>query len=323
MSASPVEGRFRALGTTVELTGVGIDRATMDRALTMAIGFADRWEETFSRFRPGSELSRLNAANGEARVVSADLLWMVERAAEAHTRTRGRFDPTILPGLEAAGYDRDIQLVRTMDRRSVQVEAAPAPGMCDVEIDPDAAVVRLPPGVRIDFGGIAKGAFVDRLAYALMSWPGGCVAAGGDLRVWGESPDGDDWIVGVENPANEEDDLLVVAIHDGRAAGVATSAVNRRRWAVGDGTGHHLIDPATGRPTAGEAIACTVFAVSTTDAEIATKSLFIAAARGEPLAPVDAAAAVMVYRDRSVDVLKGPAGDAVTLFPLDASRRSA
>ena len=57
-----------------------------------------------SRFRPTSELSRLNAT-GELDA-SADLADVVELRARRRERTRGRFDATVHDALVAAGYDR-------------------------------------------------------------------------------------------------------------------------------------------------------------------------------------------------------------------------
>ncbi|MGH2517494.1 MAG: FAD:protein FMN transferase, partial [Ktedonobacterales bacterium] len=62
-----------------------------------------------SRFRPDSELSRLNAAaaSGTAFPASELLFDAVEVALRAASASAGLFDPALLPQLEALGYDRD------------------------------------------------------------------------------------------------------------------------------------------------------------------------------------------------------------------------
>ena len=72
-----------------------------------------------SRFRPDSELSRLNRDG--AIDASQDLAEVVELALAARERTGGRFDPTIHDALVGAGYDR------TFDELAEDTDAAATP----------------------------------------------------------------------------------------------------------------------------------------------------------------------------------------------------
>src|SRR5207249_2443010 len=68
----------------------------------------DALEARWTRFDDRSELTRLNATAGTGpAVVSVDTFLLVQRAVDAWELTHGRFDPTVLPALMAAGYDRD------------------------------------------------------------------------------------------------------------------------------------------------------------------------------------------------------------------------
>ena len=65
-------------------------------------------EAKWSRFRPETELSLLNAAGGgRPVVVSAVTFALIARAVDAWRRTGGAFDPTGLDAIRAWGYDRD------------------------------------------------------------------------------------------------------------------------------------------------------------------------------------------------------------------------
>jgi thiamine biosynthesis lipoprotein len=284
------------MGTTVTLTGVGVEPDHFRRALGEARTLADAWEDRFSRFRPASQLGRLNAAGGEASTVDLTVLDLLETARAAVHRTGGRFDPSILPGLEAAGYDVDFARMRertaTLDRPAVP--AAGVDAWRRVRIDRARGEVTLLPGMRIDLGGIAKGAFVDALAGRLAGWPGGCVDAGGDLRVWGAAPTAEGWVVGIEDPSRPESDLARVGAAPPLCAAVATSSPNRRRWVINGEARHHLIDPATGLPLALPVASMTVLAPTATAAEVATKALLVAAARGEAPDLVDGTLAASV-----------------------------
>jgi FAD:protein FMN transferase len=292
-------GSFPSMGSTVTLTGVDISPDALRRALDGARALADAWEDRFSRFRPESQLCRLNAADSAPVPLDATFLDLLEIAREATIRTGGRFDPSILPALEAAGYDADFARVRsraaTLDRPTM-----PAAGIAawrEVRIDRARGEATLPAGMRIDLGGIAKGAFVDLLSERLSGWPGGYVDAGGDVRVWGRPPCGDGWVVSIEDPARPGTDLAAVVASPPLCGAVATSAPNRRRWTVGGDKRHHLIDPATGRSLALPVASLTVLAPTATAAEVATKALLVAIARGERPDLVDVPLAATVDHD--------------------------
>jgi thiamine biosynthesis lipoprotein len=225
----------------------------------------ERLEQVFSRFRADSELSRLNAA-GTARC-SDDLLEVVLRAVEARTRTGGRFDPTLHDALVAAGYDRTFAALPS-DGPAAQA-GAPCGG--EVLVDRSTRTISLGPGVHLDLGGIAKGYAAER-ACELLTADGPClVNAGGDIAVRG-APDQGFWPVGVETG----DGLLTLAITEG---GVATSGRDYRHWRRGGLEQHHLIDPATGRPSTSDLRSVTVVAADAVEAEIQAKALFLAGER--------------------------------------------
>jgi len=67
------------------------------RLLREAQRMFDAAEGWMSRFRPASELSRMNARAGEWVPVSTELWRVIEQAVRAARLTDGLFDPTLLP----------------------------------------------------------------------------------------------------------------------------------------------------------------------------------------------------------------------------------
>lgn len=63
-------------------------------------------EARWSRFRPDSEISKLNRDRGRLVVISPETYNLVERALEAGRVAAGRFDPTLLDELIGQGYNR-------------------------------------------------------------------------------------------------------------------------------------------------------------------------------------------------------------------------
>ncbi len=62
-----------------------------------------------------SEISRLNERAGVPVLVSQDTYQLIERAVEGWRLTEGRFDPTLLHEVRAAGYDRSFELIGSPD----------------------------------------------------------------------------------------------------------------------------------------------------------------------------------------------------------------
>src|SRR5689334_133573 len=104
---------LRAMNTEIELVCTG-DRA--GRRLELAAKWLEAYEARFSRFRSTSELSALNASLGEPFPATPQLFSLVETSLELAQRSDRLFDPTILRGLEAAGYDRSFEQMPLMRR---------------------------------------------------------------------------------------------------------------------------------------------------------------------------------------------------------------
>lgn len=251
------------MGTTVRAWVAGPDA---EEALDAAEARVAELEARWSRFRDGSDVSRLNAAGGRAVAVHPETIELVDAACRWWAATEGRFDPTVLAALEAAGYDRD----RATGHGPIGT-GAPAPGCAEIELDRRAGMVRLPPQVRIDLGGIGKGWTADLLAQQLQHHRGGLVDLGGDLRAWGRPPQGEGWPIAVDD-LRDGSQLAVLGLTEGA---VATSSTLRRRWSDGARHAHHLIDPRTGQPTSGEVVSVTVVAGRAAPAEVLAKAALV------------------------------------------------
>ena len=71
----------------------------------------DEVDARLSRFRPESELSRLNATAGDWFAASDVLYECAALALESAEASGGLFDPTLLRQLCALGYDRDFAAI--------------------------------------------------------------------------------------------------------------------------------------------------------------------------------------------------------------------
>jgi FAD:protein FMN transferase len=264
--------QFRALGTTAVV-------ATADDALAGdACAAVERELEAIdracSRFRPDSELSRVNGARGERVAVGPLLLEALRVALDGARGSEGLVDPTVGGSLSAAGYDSTFRVVAARDGETFRARFVRVPGWQIVELDEQAGTVRVPAGVELDLGATAKALACDRAATAAAAVAGSVlVALGGDIAVAGDAPEGgwsvrisDDHAVPLDSPGP------TVALAGG---GLATSSTTVRRWRSGRTELHHLVDPRTGRPTESPWRTVSVAAETCVDANVASTASFM------------------------------------------------
>lgn len=265
---------WRAVGTTCAavVTAGRSDEREVPWALAAAQEEVGACERELSRFDPASDLSRLNAAGGRWTYVGLRLLEALGLALRAREDTGGRFDPTVLPALAAAGYDRSFELLE--ERPAGEADGWRA-GTA-IELDEPHGRARIETGSAVDLGGIGKGYAAGRALAAMRlsasMLAGGLVDLGGDIAVWGEPPEGGPWLVAVADPRREGETLAVLALASG---GVATSGRDARRFGPARSL-HHLIDPETGESALGGPLTVTVVAPDPVSAEIHATTLAIA-----------------------------------------------
>ena len=215
----------------------------------------------FSRFRPDSELSRVNVAAGRWQAVSAMFAEVLRRSLDAARATEGLFDPTVLPALIAAGYDRDYDELlahpAATSARPARTAAggttwSSTAGCCSCRKGPRSTSAGSPRAGPSTGRSNGRPAFGGRWSMpgATSRSPGG--RPGRSRSRWrtrGNPP-----------PGSPELGL------DGGA--LATSSVVGRSWAPGQ---HHLIDPRTWRPARTPVVQSTVWAPTCVEAEVLAK----------------------------------------------------
>lgn len=278
------------MGNGCALTVVDADLAVAEGALALT----RRLDALWSRFRHDSDITALNLAEGEPRRVDPLTCLLIGEMREAHRRTDGDFDPTLLPTLVAEGYAAS--RVEPGLTTWLPLTAQAGGDLDGIRIDGD--VVTLPRGTTLDPGGIGKGLAADlAVAYALEHGATGALAQfGGDILATGAPPDGDAWRIGVEDPFRPGEHCDVVRVLHGA---VATSSTRRLRWNGTDGGEvHHLLDPRAGGSIRTDVQTVTVIAGTGARAESLTKPGFLRPV-AEYLAwlPAQDAAALVITAD--------------------------
>ncbi len=231
-----------------------------------------------SRFRPDSELTKLNEAAGRGpRAVSPLFARLLSAALRAARLTGGDVDPTCGRALAGLGYDRDFAEVRAAGEFPPRLTGpvGPVPGWRRVHLDRAGRWAWLDRGVQIDLGATAKAWAADRCAQVIADEldRGILVSLGGDIAVAGPAPEGG-WPVRVtdDHAAPDTAPGQTVTVVSG---GLATSSTTVRAWVVGGRPVHHIIDPATGEPVRSCWRTVSVAAGTCTDANTASTAAII------------------------------------------------
>jgi len=203
-----------AMNTVFEVHAANADARYAAEAAQAAFALVDRLEGELSRFRPNSDITRLNhlTAGESARVGEAALECLLI-ARHVHDLTGGAFDIAIGTGLPS------------------------------IEIDADAFEVRATAsGVRLDLGGIGKGYAVDLVAELLEDWgvERAFVHGGFSSAIALEPPPAaDGWPLTLSDPRQPSRVFCRLSM---RQAALSASGVRK---------GDHIVDPRTGAPVRG------------------------------------------------------------------------
>jgi thiamine biosynthesis lipoprotein len=202
---------FTAMATPCRIRLAGLTRPLAERLAEAAVAEVRRIERHWSRYRPDSLVSRINAAAGEATpvAVDAETAALFDFGALLHAQTAGAFDLTSGAWRRAWDFRRAGPAPRQTGTQpgpslptATQLDALrPLVGWS--QVDWDGRSLRLPrAGMEIDLGGLGKEYAVDRAASLLIEGGArsGVVNLGGDLRVLGPMADGTPWRIGVADP---------------------------------------------------------------------------------------------------------------------------
>jgi FAD:protein FMN transferase len=205
-----------------------------------------RIDDAMSTYKPDSEISRVNSHAAEApMIISAELFGLVERSLELSKMSDGAFDITY----DSVGYLYDFRARQRPTDRQID-ERIDAVDYRHVVLDRARSTIFFKAnGVRINLGGIAKGYVVERAA-AMLRASGvehALLNAGGDTRVIGDRR-GQPWIVGIRHPRVADEVVTRLPLVD---EAISTSGDYERYFEENGHRYHHIINPATGRPTEG------------------------------------------------------------------------
>jgi thiamine biosynthesis lipoprotein len=207
-----------AMATVFEVYTTHPDPAYAAQAAQAAFELVDQLERELSRFRPNSDITRINHLRaGERTRVSPSTIECLLIAHHMFDVTAGAFDISIGTGLPSLSFDSDECLVHAAGS-----------------------------GVQLDLGGVGKGYAVDRMAELLEDWGlRSALVHGGFSSVLALDPPGtsEGWPLTLSDPASRSRVLSRPTVRQ-----TAFGASGLRK-------GDHILDPRTTQPARGRAAA--------------------------------------------------------------------
>lgn len=276
--------------TVVTITLYGAPEGIMQE-LHAACG---RYENLLSKTIEGSDVYRINHAQGETVTVDPETWEILHRAKEISRRTGGAFSVTIAPLSALWDFTGGTNRMPSEEER---LAALPLVDDSAIALG-DGYTVTLPRGMQVDLGGIAKGYIADQLVRLLEGRvTGAMISLGGNTYVIGDKPDGSMYTIGVQDPFDETASLAGVIW--ARNISAVTSGTYERGFAGPDGTWyHHILDPKTGMSAESDLVSATLLMTSSMDADaLATACIVMGSERAMQLAEEMALDALFITRD--------------------------
>lgn len=259
------------MGTICEIQFAATDDYQAEAFRSAAVTWVAGFEAKYSRFRPDSLLSEINAAAGSHWVeIDAETERMLDVCATLHGLTSGVLDATALPLLKLWDFRAENPRIATAQEIA---EARENVGWTKVQRRPGS--VFLPrEGMCLDFGGWGKEYAVDAVAELAMAHriSSALIDFGHDIRAIGAPPGRPAWHIGLEDPSRPGTHRGSIALKN---RSVASSGDYIRCFTAGGRRYGHIIDPRSGYPVFNGALQATAVASTCLQAGVLSTSAFV------------------------------------------------
>tara|TARA_R110002072_G_scaffold303094_1_gene493229 strand:- start:35150 stop:36202 length:1053 start_codon:yes stop_codon:yes gene_type:complete len=249
------------MGVIFRLSVYGSDSGVANKAAEAAYARIHMLNGIFSDYDGSSEVRRLCEASGPNRPirVSDELCTVLQASLQLSRDTNGAFDVTVGPLTKLWRRVRRREMMPEPDQLSA---ARKLTGYNLVRVDCEAKTVELAlTGMRLDFGGIAKGFAADEALRVLREngFRRALVDAGGDIVAGDPPPNAEFWVVEVEALRRREQGASSVGHKQDESdqvgpaprlkicnQAVATSGDAYQSVVIAGRRYSHIVDPKTG-----------------------------------------------------------------------------
>lgn len=237
---------FKAMACKNKLSLYAKNKNTAKVVADNAIKLINKLEQRYSRYRPNSLLSKINATAGNPNGITVDseTAALLDYAQTCYQQSDGLFD--ITSGVLRKIWDFKNNRLPQQSKINTTLQLV---GWNKLHWQSPHLTLPIA-GMQLDFGGIVKEYAADSCAN-LCRQQGiehGMINMGGDIHVIGAHPDGSAWQIGIQDPSHPERIITTVNLKYG---GLASSG-DYQRFVIIDGQRYsHILNPKTGWPVRG------------------------------------------------------------------------
>lgn len=236
-----------SLHTITSMTVLTSNEQQAQQAIDAAYRELDRLGQMLNFYADDSEIANINKNAGVSPVrVSPETFEIIQKAVFASENTEGAFDATVGPLVKLWDFKKGI----VPDKDDIE-DLLDQVGYKNIVLDASAQTVYLKEeGAQIDLGGILKGYAADKASLVLQKngLSSGIVTVGGEVRAFGNKPDGTPWIVGIQNPRQKGPNDEVIATIALSNRSISTSGDYIKFFEKDGVRYHHILNPKTGYP---------------------------------------------------------------------------
>lgn len=262
-----------AMGTVFRICLYDDDHTHALACFESAFDEIERLEETLSKFRSSSEVSRINRLAGQREVTTdGEVFGLLEKALSYSRMTDGAFDITVGPLMRAWGFVRGEGRLPTEEELLTAREKT---GYEKIRLDVSSRTVSFEiPEMEIDLGAIGKGYAVDRVT-EILSEAGietALIDAGSStIFALGAPPASAGWKVRVPNPMDRAKPISTLTLRD---QSISTSGDYERFFEINGKKQCHIIDPRSGHPVQG-IVQASLVAPNATMSDALSSAIFV------------------------------------------------
>lgn len=250
------------MGTFVEVI------STDKKAAAIAFAEIKRIEDLLSKYKPDSEISRLNKAG--SLTASTETFYIIEKAKEFWQASDGAFDITVAPLVDLWGFTEKKYYLPKEEEVKNTLNLV---GSDKIILHNENNMIEFKTsGMKIDLGAIAKGYAVDCAVKKLKETgiKSCLINAGGQIYALGDKS-GVPWKVAIQDPRKKG----FIDYLELRDTAVATSGDYEQYFLQDKQRYAHILNPKTGYPADSGVISVTVTAPDGLTADALATAIFV------------------------------------------------
>ena len=244
---------FELFDTVTSVTGYAKDEETFQSYVDVFYDELKEYHQLYDIYNDYEGVNNIKTINDHAGVepveVDDRIIQMLEEAVDMYKLTDGKMNVAMGSVLSIWHEYREAGIANPeqaeLPPQKELEEAAKHMDITKMVIDPEKKTVYLEdPDMSLDVGAIAKG-YAAEMASRKVEEAGlkhALISVGGNIRCIGTKPDGEKWVVGVQNPDTTSSERYLHRLSlDGMS--LVTSGTYQRYYTVDGVNYHHIIHP--------------------------------------------------------------------------------